>query len=176
MIFCTNINLAFERNIQLSKQSLHLLKKITNPCESGDIAIGVFLDFKKEFDTVPHDILLKKLFAYGIRGAAFKLLKTYLTGRTQYVIYDGIQSTTLPINCEVPQGSILGPLIIVSMNAIRNVSEFPGACPGIRKRGGPKSEFFLFFFFCFSLFQGGGPAQKLADKKTFSTKKVAKYR
>ena len=32
----------------------------------------------------------------------------------------------------------------------------PGACPGIRKRGGPKSEsLFFFFFFCFSIFQGG---------------------
>ena len=41
--------------------------------------------------------------------------------------------------------------------------------------GGPKSES-LFFFFCFSLFQGGGPAQKLAEKNTFSTKKGAKYR
>ena len=49
-----------------------------------------------------------------------------------------------------------------------------GACPGIRKRGGPKAES-LFFFFGFSIFQGG-PAQKLAEKMTFSTKKVAKYR
>ena len=58
-----------------------------------------------------------------------------------------------------------------------------GACPGICKRGGPKSEslfffffVFFFFFFCFSIFQGGGPAQKLAEKMIFSTKKVAKYR
>ena len=45
-----------------------------------------------------------------------------------------------------------------------------GACPGIRKRGGPKS----FFFFAFQFFRGGGPAQKLAEKMIFSTKKVAK--
>ena len=55
-----------------------------------------------------------------------------------------------------------------------------GACPGIRKRGGPKSEspffFFFFFFFAFQFFRGGGPAQKLAEKMIFSTKKVAKYR
>ena len=52
-----------------------------------------------------------------------------------------------------------------------------GACPGIRKRGGPKSEsLFFFFFFAFHFFRGGGPAQKLAEKKTFSTRKVAKYR
>ena len=65
------------------------------------------------------------MFAYGIRGTAFKLVKSYLTGRTQYVIYDGIQSTTLSIYCGVPQSSILGPLLfIVSMNDIGNVSEF----------------------------------------------------
>ena len=51
-----------------------------------------------------------------------------------------------------------------------------GACPGIRKRGGPKSESLFFFFFFFQFFRGGGPAQKLAEKMTFSTKKVAKYR
>ena len=52
------------------------------------------------------------------------------------------------------------------------------ACPGIRKRGGPKSESLLlfYFFFAFYFFRGGDPAQKLAEKKTFSTKKVAKYR
>ena len=49
-----------------------------------------------------------------------------------------------------------------------------GACPGIRKRGGgPKSES---LFFCFSIFKGGGAAQKIAGKMIFSTKKVAKYR
>ena len=104
---------------------ISLVEKITGAWESGDIAIGVFLDLKKAFDTVPHDILLKKLYAYGIRGTALKLLKSYLTDRTQYVIYDGMQSTTLPISCGVPQGSILGPLLfIITMNDIGNVSEF----------------------------------------------------
>ena len=53
-----------------------------------------------------------------------------------------------------------------------------GACPGIRKRGGPKSEslFFFFFFLLFNFSWGGGPAQKIAEKMIFSTKKVAKYR
>ena len=104
---------------------ISLVEKITAAWEAGDIAIGVFLDFKKAFDTVPHDILLKTLYAYGIRGPALKLLKSYLSDRTQYVIYDGIQSTTLPISCGVPQGSILGPLLfIITMNDIGNVSEF----------------------------------------------------
>ena len=50
-----------------------------------------------------------------------------------------------------------------------------GACPGIRKRGDPKSEN-LFFFFAFQFFRGGGLAQKIVEKMIFSTKKVAKYR
>ena len=49
-----------------------------------------------------------------------------------------------------------------------------GACPGIRKGGGQYLKAFVFF--CFSIFQGGGPAQKVVEKMTFSTKKVAKYR
>ena len=48
-----------------------------------------------------------------------------------------------------------------------------GACPGIRKRGGPKSE--RLFFFAFQFFRGG-PAQKRDEKIIFSTKKVAKDR
>ena len=61
---------------------ISLVEKITKSWESDDLVIGVFLDLKKAFDTVPHDILIKKLHAYGIRGNALKLLKSYLTNRT----------------------------------------------------------------------------------------------
>ena len=65
------------------------------------------------------------MYAYGIRGNAFKLLKRYLTDRTQYVVYDSKQSEILPIKCGVPQGSILGPLLFIcDMNDIGNVSDF----------------------------------------------------
>ena len=50
-----------------------------------------------------------------------------------------------------------------------------GACPRIRKGVG-LNIYFILFFLCFSSFQGGGPAQKIAEKMIFSTKKVAKYR
>ena len=96
---------------------ISLVEKITDSWDSDDIVIGVFLDRKKAFDTVSHDILLKKLYAYGIRGNAFKLLKSYLTNRTQFVVYDGIPSCTLPINCGVVVvvclGSVLGPLFLL---------------------------------------------------------------
>ena len=51
-----------------------------------------------------------------------------------------------------------------------------GACPGIRRGGGAKSEsVFFVVFFCFSIFQGGPAAHKIAEKIIFSTEKVAKY-
>ena len=95
---------------------------MTKAWESDDIAFGVFLDLQKVFDTVPHDILINKLHAYGIRGNALKLLNSYLTNQTQYVIYDGLRSSTKTVQCGVPQGSILGSLLfIITMNDIGNV-------------------------------------------------------
>ena len=59
-----------------------LVDKITSSLDSGDIIIGVFLDIKKTFDTVNHQILLKKLFFYGdIRGTILKWFASYLTDR-----------------------------------------------------------------------------------------------
>ena len=49
-----------------------LVEKITQSWDSDDKVIGVFIDLKKAFDTVPHDILQKKLYAYEIRSNTFK--------------------------------------------------------------------------------------------------------
>ena len=51
--------------------------------------MGVFLDLKKAFNTVDHRILLRKLYAYRIRGNILKWFESYLTDRSQYVAYSG---------------------------------------------------------------------------------------
>ena len=88
-----------------------MIDKITEALDNGDYVTGIFLDFSKAFDMVNHKILLYKLSHYGIRGSAFDWFKSYLSNRSQFVAYNGVASTAKPINCGVPQGSILGPLL-----------------------------------------------------------------
>ena len=61
--------------------------KITSDLDNKHYSLGIFLDLSKAFDTLNHDILLDKLYAYGIRGLANSWIKNYLSGRKQYVSY-----------------------------------------------------------------------------------------
>ena len=71
------------------------------------------LYFWKAFETVNHSKLLEKLYHYGIRGNALVWFRSYLSDRSQYVLYNGVGLTTKLITCGVPQGSILGPLLFL---------------------------------------------------------------
>ena len=74
--------------------------------DRGLINAVVFLDLKKAFDTVDHEILLFKPRSYGIRGLALRWFRSYLEDRTQIFQIDCS-------NCGVPQGMILGPLFFL---------------------------------------------------------------
>ena len=77
----------------------------------------IFLDIRKAFDTVNHEILLQKLSSYGIKCDTHTFFESYLKDRTQCCSVNGHISSLETIQCGVPQGSILGPLLfLIYMN------------------------------------------------------------
>ena len=59
------------------------------------LTCNIFLDFSKAFDTINHQILLFKMFKYGVRGTPFRWFSSYLSGRKQFVNIGNVESTQL---------------------------------------------------------------------------------
>ena len=69
--------------------SISLIKIIKKYLDDGEIVFGVFIDLQKAFDTVNHEVLLKKLKHYGIRSKQNDWFRYFLTNRKQYVSMEG---------------------------------------------------------------------------------------
>ena len=81
--------------------------------DSGLINGVLFLDLKKAFDTVDHEILLKKLHLYGIKGTTYAWFKSYIQNRKQICLMNGKKSHAREIRCGVPRESNLGPILFL---------------------------------------------------------------
>ena len=83
-----------------------MVEKVRGAWAKKEVALGVFIDLKKAFDTVDHEILLMKLEHYGIRGVTLELIRSYLKDRTQYVCYGGYESEPVAQRQEMVIGTL----------------------------------------------------------------------
>lgn len=86
---------------------------VSRELESKRQVDSVYVDFAKAFDTVPHNLICKKLDHLGFPAWLTAWIDSYLTDREAYVKVNSARSRTFNIPSGVPQGSVLGPLIFI---------------------------------------------------------------
>ena len=92
---------------------MQLTDQINDTFESHGFTLGIFIDLSKAFDIVDHQILISKLNNYGVKGKNLSWFKSYLENRKQYLNYSNDVTNLAQIKCGVPQGSILGSLLLL---------------------------------------------------------------
>jgi hypothetical protein len=93
--------------------ALEFIDRVIMDLDKGETPISIFLDLSKAFDTIDHEILIDKFKMYGFDTNSVNLVKSYLSGRQQYVTYENVSSDYAYIATGVPQGSVLGPLFFI---------------------------------------------------------------
>ncbi|GBP36130.1 Probable RNA-directed DNA polymerase from transposon BS [Eumeta japonica] len=112
----SNKQFGFTRGRSTIDAGVELVQHIFGAWEDSRDAISIFCDLSKAFDCVHHETLIGKLRHYGVTGRALDLLKSYLSNRVQRVDVNNTRSSGSIVHMGVPQGSILGPFLLVYIN------------------------------------------------------------
>ena len=101
----------FRKGFSTQHCLLAMIEKLRKSLDSGGSSAALLTDLSKAFDCLPHDLLIAKLHAYGIKKGSLNLLFSYLKNRKQRVRLNNTYSEWIDILFGVPRGSILGPLL-----------------------------------------------------------------
>ena len=99
----------FRKNHSTEYAALHIVNYLNYDLDRNRTPTNVYLDLSKAFDTLSHNIFIRKLKHYGVCDSALNLMKSYSEDRKQFVQFVECISEMKAIHKGVPQGSILGP-------------------------------------------------------------------
>ena len=101
----------FRKKRSCITQLLEVMEDFTKLLDDKDNVDVIYLDFRKAFDSVPHNRLITKLKAYGITNSIERWITNFLSDRTQRVKVGNSLSNSSRVISGIPQGSILGPVL-----------------------------------------------------------------
>ena len=103
----------FRANHPTETAVLKIMSDILGAADHGKVTLLGLLDMSAAFDTVDHSILLDRLgTSFGIKGTALAWLRSFITGRKQWVFFNGVSSSTIYITTGVPQGKSIGTVTV----------------------------------------------------------------